>query len=57
MDESQLRRLYQQETSMHVNPPSYETWKMCRERREQYDINQARIRNSPPDEDAWNRHG
>lgn len=26
MDETQLRRQYEQDTSLMVNPPSFETW-------------------------------
>jgi hypothetical protein len=35
MDDTQLRRLYDQETRHHDNPPSFETWMVQRELREQ----------------------
>ncbi len=35
MDASQLARLYQQETQYHVNPPSFETWLITRQARDE----------------------
>jgi hypothetical protein len=35
MDDTQLMRLYHQETRYHDNPPSFETWMAKRELREE----------------------
>lgn len=55
MDQQQLRRLYEQECSYCVNPPSFQSWLAARQRREEYETRQESIARNSPDEDNWNK--